>query len=149
MSGSCGGSYSGSGYGALNSCGSCWFGQWNSGHDTATLLVAAWLQATKPKGGGEITMDLTSSGGGRDEKNTIIGGSSRNPGKKNGYPDLMYWANDGTVYIWDSKTMGNEEKKGKKGKKEIDNYVKQLKKQLGDKWEVKPGFAFDPVSGPD
>jgi RHS repeat-associated protein len=142
----CGGTYSGHGYGAQNMCGSCWFGQWNSGHDTATLLVASWLQATKPKGGGEVTMDLSSSGGGRNEKNMIVGGSSKNPGKKPGYADLMYWANDGTVYIWDSKAMGPEEKKGKK---EVDNYVQQLQKQLGDKWKVKPGFAFSPVSGPD
>ncbi|BBH66146.1 hypothetical protein ACTI_28310 [Actinoplanes sp. OR16] len=132
-----------------NLCAACYFDQYSPAHDTAIQLVGEWITASQPKGGGYVTMDLSASGGARDPRNNISGGSSKNPGKNMGYADLLYWTDD-AVYIWDAKSIGGSAEK--KGVNEVAEKIKALKKQLeeaGDTREVKKGFSFPPLSGPN
>ncbi len=125
-------------------CGSCHFDQYDGGHDTAIMFVATYLAAFQPMGGGSVSMDLSASGGPRDDRNTIAGGSSKKPGKGVGYADLLYWTDD-AVYVWDAKHAGGDAER--KGKKEVENKVKYLQEQLkasGDKRVAKVGFDFPP-----
>ncbi|WKX22242.1 hypothetical protein [Streptomyces sp. HUAS CX7] len=71
--------------------GFCHFGKYNSAHDTAVMNVAGYLTAFQPEGGGTVTMGLSASQGrlGRDARNTITGGSVDNPGKEDGYANLL------------------------------------------------------------
>lgn len=89
-----------------------------------------------------MTMDLSASGGLRDPRNMIVGGSSKNPGKSPGYADLLYWTSD-AVYLWDAKVAGGPAEV--KGGKEVRDKVKALQAQLkaaGDNRTVKVGFSF-------
>ncbi|MDQ0844623.1 RHS repeat-associated protein [Streptomyces sp. V1I6] len=134
-------------YNPFDLCGACNFGIYNSAHDTAILLVAGWLRSTQPEGGGEVTMDLQQSGGLRNPRNAISGGSSQNPGLNVGYADLLYWT-DTTVYIWDAKHAGGSAEAG--GKRDVEKKVDALQKQLkanGDNRTVKAGFSFPEQSG--
>ncbi|MEU4494414.1 DNRLRE domain-containing protein [Streptomyces sp. NPDC023998] len=134
-------------YNPFDLCAVCNFGLYNTAHDTATLLVAGYLRSEQPMGGGEVTMDLQQSGGLRNPRNAITGGSSQNPGANVGYADLIYWT-DTTVYIWDSKHAGGSAERG--GKKDVENKVKALQKQLkanNDTRKVKAGFAFPAQAG--
>lgn len=140
---------SGGGYGPDNQCASCYFGQYNSAHDTAIEMVAGWLTASQPAGGGYVTMDLSASGGIKDPRNRIAGGSSKNPGKNAGYADPLYWTDD-AVYVWDAKVAGGPAERA--GKKEVENKVRNLQAQLkaaGDTRTVKVGFAFPPMAAPN
>ncbi|MGW4163133.1 golvesin C-terminal-like domain-containing protein [Streptomyces sp. NPDC004788] len=119
-------------------CAKCYFAQFNGAHDTATLLMAGYLMSMQPGGAGEVSMDLSASGGPTDSRNYIEGAGG---GGGTGKADLIYWTAD-TVYIWDSKKAGNEERKGKR---EVERYVKFLQKQLkknGDNRTVKAGFTL-------
>ncbi|MEE4495542.1 golvesin C-terminal-like domain-containing protein [Streptomyces sp. BE230] len=134
-------------YNPFDLCAACNFGIYNSAHDTAILLVAGWLRSAQPKGGGEVTMDLQQSGGLRNPRNAISGGSSQNPGLNVGYADLLYWT-DTTVYIWDAKHAGGSAEAG--GKRDVEKKVDALQKQLkanGDNRTVKSGFSFPAQSG--
>ncbi|MFD3516658.1 DNRLRE domain-containing protein [Streptomyces sp. NPDC058657] len=123
-------------------CAACYFGQFNSAHDTATLMAGMWLRSNQPKGGGEASMDLSQSGlGDKDSRNKIANGTKKN---NTGWADLIYWGDDKTVYIWDSKAAGKEESKGKT---EVGRYVSALQKQLGAGYKVKPGFDLPMLSG--
>ncbi|MFF3243406.1 DNRLRE domain-containing protein [Streptomyces sp. NPDC002870] len=134
-------------YNPFDMCAACNFGIYNNAHDTAILLVAGWLRSTQPEGGGEVTMDLLQSGGLRNPRNAISGGSAANPGLNTGYADLLYWT-DTTVYVWDAKHAGGSAEAG--GKKDVEKKVNALQKQLkanGDNRTVKAGFSFPQQSG--
>lgn len=92
-------------------------------------------------------MDLTASGGLRSPYNTILGGSSRNPGINDGYADLMYWT-ENSVYIWDAKHAGGDAER--KGPMEVQNKVLALQAQLdrvGIDKTARPGFSFPSSEG--
>jgi RHS repeat-associated protein len=128
-------------------CGYCYFDQFNSAHDTATQNVYMHLMASQPMGGGFATMDLTASGGLRSPYNTILGGSSRNPGINDGYADLMYWT-ENSVYVWDAKHAGGDAER--KGPMEVQNKVLALQAQLdrvGIDKTARPGFSFPSSEG--
>ncbi|MEU6574972.1 DNRLRE domain-containing protein [Streptomyces sp. NPDC046805] len=123
-----------------NYCGVCNFGIYKTAHDTAILLMAGYLSTVQPRGSGEVTMDLTQSGGLMNPKNVIPGGSSENPGDNYGYADLIYWT-DNAVYVWDAKNSGGKAERG--GKADVAKKVKALQAQLrseGDKRPVLTGF---------
>ncbi|KPI07887.1 RHS repeat-associated core domain containing protein-containing protein [Actinobacteria bacterium OK006] len=125
-------------------CGACHFDQYDGGHDTAIMFVAMYLAEFQPMGGGSVSMDLSASGGPRDDRNTIAGGSAKKPGKGVGYADLLYWTDD-AVYVWDAKHAGGDAEQ--RGKKDVENKVKYLQEQLkasGDKRVAKVGFDFPP-----
>ncbi|MFR9780572.1 RHS repeat-associated core domain-containing protein, partial [Micromonospora sp. MS34] len=145
----CGEVCEGGGWGPDNQCAACYFDKYSSAHDTAIQMIAEWLRATQPYGGGEVTMDLSASGGVRDPKNMIVGGSSKNPGKNVGWADLLYWTDD-AVYLWDAKYAGGPAEIA--GRKEVASKVKYLQMQLRvekDPHTVKVGFSFSPQTGPN
>ncbi|MFJ6102468.1 RHS repeat domain-containing protein [Streptomyces sp. NPDC092359] len=124
-------------------CGSCYFGQYNGAHDTANLLMAGYLLTMQPGGKGEVSLDLSASGGATDSRNYIRGAGPRGG---IGKADLIYWTAD-TVYIWDAKKSGGEERRGKK---EVEKYVQFLQKELigkGDERTVKVGFVLPGAAG--
>jgi RHS repeat-associated protein len=98
-------------------------------HDTTILLVKEWLVMHQPKGGGVVTVDVQHTMGYRDKENWIEGGSQENPGKEEGWADILYWTDD-SVYVWDVKHGGGEAER--KGGKAVKDKVHYLQKQLND-----------------
>ncbi len=132
-------------FGADDLCGACNFDVYSPAHDTAVEMSAEWLTANQPAGGGVATW-VSQKGGHYDPKNTVVGGSGRNPGANVGFADLLYWTKD-AVYVWEVKHAGPSEAKGKR---EAANYITQLKKQLaGTGIDVRAGFAIPELTGPN
>lgn len=115
-----------------------WRKMWTDRHDTAVYLRAAALKAWNYLYQGNKGRVTTSK-----PDNYIKGGSFKNPGKKPGYADLIYWTPN-RVYVWEIKHKGGEAEK--QGPPQLQNYIRYLTRQLranGDNRPVVPGFKFN------
>ncbi|MDX3525794.1 hypothetical protein P1P75_04920 [Streptomyces sp. ID05-39B] len=119
-----------------------WRKMWTDRHDTAVmlraLLLRAWIFLHRIKTGRVTTSR---------KDNFIRGGSYETRGKpdkkkKPGYADLIYWTED-KVYVWEIKHKGGGAER--QGPDQLDNYIRQLTKQLrkaGDNRQVVAGFKL-------
>jgi len=123
-----------------------WYRIWNARHDTAVDLDNDAIQNQPTYTGERVTTTR--------KENFIRGGSSINPGDENGYADIIQWGpkrNDGQpqeIFIWEVKHGGGQA--AKTAQAQVNNYVRALQAQLGDDFDVQPGYLLPGTrSGPN